>query len=295
MRFDITDLRLFAAIVDAGSITHGAAASNLSLAAASERLRDMEKDAGVRLLDRGRRGITPTCAGEALAHHARLILCQMARMRSELSDHAPGTRATVRLLANTSAITQFLPDPLGIWLAAHPQVDIELKERQSNEIVKAVSGGLADLGIISDAADSGDLKLRPFAVDRLVAVVARSHPLARIKQASLADIVGLDHVGLADGALQKHVEDQARQIGRTLNVRVRVRTFMGLCQLVAHGVGVGVVPERAAQRCRRTMPFAILPLTDGWAMRRLSLCHAADHDLPRSARALFDHLSTNAR
>lgn len=55
MRFDLTDLRLFLAVVEAGSITHGAAAANLSLAAASERLRDMEAVGGVSLLDRGRR------------------------------------------------------------------------------------------------------------------------------------------------------------------------------------------------------------------------------------------------
>ena len=55
MRFDLADLRLFLAIVDAGSITHGALAANLSVAAASERLRDMEASGGVRLLERGRR------------------------------------------------------------------------------------------------------------------------------------------------------------------------------------------------------------------------------------------------
>ncbi|RZM25885.1 MAG: LysR family transcriptional regulator, partial [Sphingomonas sp.] len=76
MRFDLTDLRLFLAVVDAGSITHGAADVGLSLPAASERLRDMEATGEVVLLRRGRRGIAPTEAGEMLAHHARTILHQ---------------------------------------------------------------------------------------------------------------------------------------------------------------------------------------------------------------------------
>ncbi len=74
MRFDLTDLRLFLAVVEAGSITHGAADVGLSLPAASERLRDMEATGDVSLLKRGRRGIAPTEAGEMLAHHARTIL-----------------------------------------------------------------------------------------------------------------------------------------------------------------------------------------------------------------------------
>lgn len=290
MRFDLTDLRLFLAVVEAGSITHGATAAHLSLAAASERLRDMEAVGGVRLLDRGRRGVTPTPAGEALAHHARLILGQIARMQGELGEHAQGLRATVRLLANTAAMTEFLPDPLGAWLAAHPRIDVDLRERQSSEIVKAIAGGLADIGIISDAVDSGDLRLRPFAIDRLVVVMARTHPLAAAKRIAFADIIALDQVGLAGGALQDHIEEQAARTGARLKVRARVRTFDGICRMAAHGVGVGIVPETAARRARRSAPIGVARLTDDWATRRLMLCTHPDADLVPPARALLDHL-----
>ena len=291
MRFDLIDLRLFLAVVEAGSITHGAAAANLSLAAASERLRDMEMAGGVRLLDRGRRGVTPTRAGEALAHHARLVLGQIARLEGELGEHAEGIRATVRLLANTAAMTEFLPDPLGAWLAAHPRIDVDLKERQSAEIVKAVAGGLADIGILSDAVDSGTLVLRPFAIDRLVVVMTGAHPLASEKRIAFADLLDLDHVGLAAGALQDHVEDQAARIWRKLKVRARVRTFEGLCRMAAHGVGVGVVPETAARRLRRSMPIASVRLMDGWATRRLSVCCRSEAELSPPARDLLAHLA----
>ena len=292
MRFDLTDLRLFLAVVEAGSITHGAAAANLSLAAASERLRDMEAAGGVSLPDRGRRGVTPTRAGEALAHHARLILGQIARMQGELGEHAQGLRATVRLLANTAAMTEFLPDPLGAWLAAHPRIDVDLRERQSSEIVKAIAGGLADIGIVSDAVDSGGLTLRPFAIDRLVVVMARTHPLAGTKRIAFADIVDQPHVGLAAGALQDHVEQQAENVGRKLKVRARVRTFDGLCRMAAHGVGVAVMPETAARRSSRSAPIAIARLTDDWATRRLSVCCRLEAELPAPARDLMAHLAS---
>lgn len=217
----------------------------------------------------------------------------MGRLESELGEHAQGVRATVRVLANTAAMTEFLPDPLGAWLAAHPQIDVDLKERQSAEIVKAIAGGLAEIGIISDAVDAGGLILRPFAVDRLAAVMARSHPLADAKRIAFADILEEPHVGLAAGALQDHVEDQAARFGRKLKVRARVRTFDGLCRMAAHGVGVGIVPETAARRARRTMPLAVLRLSDGWATRRLSVCCRSDAELPAPACDLLAHLAND--
>jgi len=291
MRFDLTDLRLFLAIIEAGSITHGATDANLSLAAASERLRDMELAAGVRLLERRRRGTVPTEAGESLAHHARLILRQVVDMQDELGERAKGIRATVRLLVNTAAMTEFLPERLGAWLAAHPRVDVDLKERQSSEIVKAVSAGLAEVGIISDAVEAAGLSLEPFAVDRLVLVVPRGHALASERQVSLAQVLDSPFVGLAQGALQDHINGHAAQIGKQLSFRARVRTFEGICNMVAQGAGIGIVPERAARRCRRSMPLACLRLRDSWATRRLSICYRPDQQLSALARNLFSHLS----
>lgn len=289
MRFDLADLRLFLAVVDAGSITHGASAANLSLAAASERLRDMEASGGIPFLERGRRGVTPTRAGEALAHHARLVLRQVGTMQAELSEHARGVRATVRLLANTAAMTEFLPGSLGPWLAAHPRIDIDLSERPSSEIVKAVAGGLAEIGIVSDAVETSPLATSPFAVDRLV-VMPRTHPMVGERRIAFSQILDEDHIGFA-GALQQHVDDHAARAGHRLQPRVRVRTFEGICKMAADGVGVGIVPEIAARRCRRTMPIAFVRLSDAWATRRLLLCSQAIEGLQPITRQLLEHLS----
>jgi DNA-binding transcriptional LysR family regulator len=293
MRFDLTDLRLFLAVVDAGTITHGAAEAGLSLPAASERLRDMETAGKVKLLSRGRRGVTPTEAGEALAHHARLIQRQMLQMRGELGEHASGLRATVRLAANTATLTEFLPQRLGIWMAAHPRIDVELKERQSIEIARAVSAGLAEIGILSDAVHPINLQLRPFAIDRLVVVVPRDHALAAKKRVAFADVLHQHFVGLAGGALQDHIDVQAARTGVRLKIRVRMRTFEGICHMTAGGVGLGIMPETAARRCGRSAKIASVRLTDDWATRRLSVCVRSEEELTPPARDLFEHLASS--
>lgn len=293
MRFDLSDLRLFLAVVDAGSITHGAGAANLSLAAASERLRDMEAASAVPLLLRNRRGVVPTRAGDTLAHHARLVLRQVGAMQAELSDHARGFRGSVRVLANSAAMAGLLPERLGPFLARHPGTDIDLAERPSPDIVKAVAGGLAEIGIVSDAADTSGLENQPFAIDRLVLVAARDHPLTGAGRVAFAQVAAEPMIGF-DGALQVQLRDQAERIGVRLRPRVLLRTFDGIARMVADGAGIAVMPEFAARRARRSIPLTSLRLTEPWATRRLLVCTRATDDLDPLAVSLAHHLVSAA-
>lgn len=94
MRFDLTDLRLFLHVVESESITRGAERAGMALGSASERVRGMELDGGVALLERRPRGVRLTPAGRAVAHHARVVLGQLEQMRGELGQYANGLRGT---------------------------------------------------------------------------------------------------------------------------------------------------------------------------------------------------------
>jgi DNA-binding transcriptional LysR family regulator len=295
MHLDLADLRLFAAVVEEGSITAGAARAGLALASASARVRGMETALGVELLARGRRGVRPTPAGQALAHHARLVLEQMERMRGELREHASGLRGLVRLAANTAALEEFLPDALADWLAENPGVALDLQERPSHAVALAVAQGHADAGVLSDQAAIEGLEAYPFRLDCLMLVVPRGHSLAARRALPFCDVLGESFVGLAEGgALAEHLAWQAARLGHALQPRLRLRGFEAICRMVARGVGVAVVPEAAARRWRRSLPIALLRLTDPWAERRLVICVRRLELLPAHARGLVEHL-TNGR
>jgi DNA-binding transcriptional LysR family regulator len=294
MRFDLVDLQLFLHVVEAGSITGGATRAHLSLASASERIHGMEDALGVPLLLRGRRGVTPTQAGEALVRHARLVFQQLQRMRAELGDHAQGLKGTVRLMCNTAALSEYLPDALTGFLARHPHVDIDVQERPSHEVAKAVRDGAADLGILSDAVDLSQLESYPFRLDRLVAVATPelAHLLSPDgRPVDFVRLLDFDHVGLAgDSALFNYLELQARRLGRSLHARVRLRGFDAICRMVEGGVGIAIVPEPAARRCAQTMTIAAIELHDAWALRQLAVCVKSFDALPRHAQQLVDAL-----
>jgi DNA-binding transcriptional LysR family regulator len=287
-------MQLFLHVVEAGSITGGATRAHLSLASASERIHGMEESLGVPLLLRGRRGVTPTPAGEALVRHARLVFQQLQRMRAELGEHAQGLKGTVRLMCNTAALSEYLPEALTAFMARHPNVDVNLEERTSQAVAKAVREGAADLGILTDAVDLSQLERFPFRLDRLVAVAtpALAHLLSPDgAPVAFVQLLAYDHVGLAgDSALFHYLELQAQRLGHALHARVRLRSFEAVCRMVEAGVGIAIVPEPAARRCAQTMAISVMELADGWALRQLAICVRSFDALPRHAQQLVDAL-----
>jgi DNA-binding transcriptional LysR family regulator len=295
MQFDLTDLSLFRHVVEAGSITHGAERAHLALAAASTRIRNMEKSLGAPLLLRNRQGVVPTPAGRTLLQHARAMLAQAERLREDLGTYTGGLAGQIRILSNTNALTEFLPEALSAFLAEHPQVTIDLEERLSDEIVGLIAEGVGDLGIVAGTVDTGRLETYPFRSDRFVLVAPKGHPLAAKGGIAFAEVLEHDFVGLdRASALQRFLADKAGRIGRPLRLRVQLRSFDAVCRMVEAGVGLGIVPETTAQRAARTMAIAVVDLEDPWAARDLTLCIRALKDLPSSARQLVEHLRKGA-
>jgi DNA-binding transcriptional LysR family regulator len=294
MRFDLADLNLFRHVVEAGSITGGAERANLALAAASTRVRNMEEALGAALLVRGRQGVTPTPAGRTLLAHARAILRQAERLREDLGAYAGGLAGQIRVLSNTNALTEFLPEALSSFLAAHPQVSVDLEERLSDEIVGLIAEGVADIGIVAATVDVSTLETYPFRKDRFVLVVAQDHPLAKRRKVDFAQVLQHDFVGLdRSSALQRFLADKAAKSGRSLRLRVQMRSFDSVCRLVECRVGIGIVPQTTARRLSRTMAIAVVALTDAWAERDLTICIRSFAALPVYARQLVQHLRTD--
>jgi len=296
MRFDLADLSLFRHVVDAGSITRGAERARLALAAASTRIRRMEDALGVPLLTRGRQGAVPTQAGRTLLQHARAILRQAERLHDDLAAYGGGLAGQIRVLSNTNALTEFLPEALSSFLAAHPNVSVDLEERLSDEIVGLMAEEVADVGIVAGTVDTGALETYPFRRDRFVLVVAKSDPLAKRTKISFADVLDQDFVGLdRASALQRFLAEKAVRIGRPLRLRVQLRSFDAICRLVECRVGIGIVPETTARRVAKTMRIAVVPLTDAWAVRDLTICTRKLSELPLYARQLVEHLRAKGK
>ncbi|QSN64732.1 LysR substrate-binding domain-containing protein [Caballeronia sp. M1242] len=289
MRFDLTDMRLFLTVIERGSITAGAQAMHLALASASERIAGMEAALGAPLLERNRRGVQATAAGEAFVRHARMILAQVEQMRGELRHYATGLKGRIKLLSNTAALAAFLPMQLARFLAAHPDLSIDLDERPSVDIVQALAEGRADLGIVADITDLASLQTHVIAQDQLVVVAHCTHRVAQQSAAAFADIVSEAYVGLADAALEMHLAERASRLGKQLDYRIHMRSLDNVGMLVEAGIGIAILSDVSAQALRRP-GLAIVPLSEPWAARRLLLCARAFDALTPHASLLAHQL-----
>ncbi|HMN79945.1 MAG TPA: LysR family transcriptional regulator [Burkholderiaceae bacterium] len=290
-RFDLVSLRLFIAVVDGGSLTAGAQAFGISLPAASKRIRELEAATGTVLLERGRGGARTTSAGATLYRHARTVAGEVAQMAVAMSDYARGVRGHLRIWANTSAVTGFLPLALATFLRDNPRIAVDLEEANSEPIVDAVRDGRAELGVFADNVASGGLQVAVCDIDRLVLLTPAGHPLARRHRIRFADTLAYDFIGLDRGSSLVRLSTRvAAEHQSPLKIRVHVRSFDAMARMIATGVGLGMLPWRGAAPHAASMGLRMIELDDPWALRRLLVGWRDREMLDGPARTLLDQL-----
>ncbi|BAN25298.1 LysR family transcriptional regulator [Caballeronia insecticola] len=290
-RLDLTTLQLFLAVFEEGTLTRAAEREAIAVSAASKRLLELEQAVGAVLFERKARGMELTNAGETLLHYARRVLRDVENIGIELAEHASGVRGYVRMMANLSAIVEFLPEDLRAFLSVHDQIKIDLEERPSGGIVEGVADSLVDLGICSGEADTRGLETTHYRHDRLVIVTPGDHPLTQRESVAFADTLDFDHIGLhSASSINMRTHLAARQAGRALRLRIHVPGFDAVCRMVQAGMGVGVLPLHVFEALGRQLGLAAVTLDEEWAARSLIIVVRDADALSPVSRLLFDHL-----
>lgn len=289
-RISTFDLQLFAATVEAGSITLGAKNMNLSLAAASTRLQKIEHALGTPLLYRSKIGVTLTDAGRTLLRHAGRLEREFENLHAEMAGFAHGIHSTIRVLCNTAAMTEYLPPLIAQFLSEHQDVDIDLRELGSQGVLHAMRQEQADIGIVADYVGTEGLRTHFFRNDRLVAILPNQLVTSNKPEISFADLLTHPFVGLpTESGLSRFLHSQAMHFGRGLHYRVRVRSFEAVISLVEAEVGVAVIPETTAKRLASEQ-FKLKLIEDVWASRNLLVCTPSETIPEGRVAELLDYL-----
>jgi DNA-binding transcriptional LysR family regulator len=294
VKLDIESLRIFVAVIEEGSIAAAASRTHLVASAISKRVSDLEESTGTLLLYRHSRGVQPTAAGEALYHHAKRLGEYLQQISNEMSDYSAGLIGHARVYVNFTAMVQYLPNVLRSFLRANPKVQIELFEKSSDEVVRAIASGVADLGICSaDEESIGDLQCQHYGTDKLVVIVPADHPLAQQQSANFADFMDDDIVTMPYGSsISKLCRAAAEHAGKRLRVRIEVTSFEGVRNMVISGLGVGVLPRDSVKPYVQSEAFRVIDLNDQWSFRPLVIVSRNFELLPVPARMLVDHIKT---
>lgn len=289
MHFDLVDMKLFIHVAEASSLSGGARRAHISTAAASIRIKSFEGQVGVRLFYRGSKGVELTPSGERMLIHARALMKQVDSIKADFTGGLNNEVAHIRIFANTTAATGFIPDVLREFLISRPGTTIDLQERSTHDILRSVLTGEADIGITAgDVGEIKGLEIMPFAVDKMVAVVPENHELTSESVVDFKRILAYPHVSFHQGStLLKFLEERALEVGETLPLRVQVYSCGSACRMVGSGVGIAVLPESSVLRHQEGSNFKIIPLQDAWAIRQRVIAVREFEILPSSIKALI--------
>ncbi len=288
---DLMTLRLFVAVCDTRSIARVAEREHIVPSAISKRLAQLEQDMACKLLQRVRRGVEPTTAGQTLSEHARGLIGAAQRVTADMASYTSGAAGLVRLAATTSSVAESLPDDMASFLKmpAHQAIRINVQELVSRDVVRALHEGSVSLGICWDAADLSGLQTLPYRSDHLAIVTHATHPLAKHKALSFAETLGFDQVSLpAASAVQLLLVRAAATAGQSITYRAEVSTFEAALRVVRSGLGISVVPKEVAQPLAKAFNLRIIELRDDWARRRFAICFRDAQTLPAAARLLAE-------
>jgi DNA-binding transcriptional LysR family regulator len=290
-RVDLTTLRLFIAICEEQNLTRAASREGIAASAVSRRMNDFELAFGVTLFKRLSKGMALTPAGEALLHHARLTLLNVEKIAVELSEYSHGVRGHVRMLANLSAIVQFLPEDLSAFFAAHDLLRVDLQERPSGQVISGIEEGAAEIGICSGAAETRALEAFHYRYDHLVLVMRKDHPLAGREGLLFTDTLDFDHIGLhTASSIYLRAQLAATEAGRPMRLRINVPGFDAVCRMVQANMGLGLIPDRAFEVVGAGMGLCAVPLRDDWARRELKIVVRDQEQLSHTGRLMLNHL-----
>ncbi|HWZ49262.1 MAG TPA: LysR family transcriptional regulator [Herbaspirillum sp.] len=290
-KIDLTSLRLFVAVCQERNIARAAEREFIAPSAVSRRIAEIEAIIGLPVIHRESRGISVTPVGETVLRHAQAVIGSIEAMGAELSQFSSGAKGKVRLVGNLSAIVQFLPEDIAAFQRVFPNVDIDLEEQSSANVMRSILARAADLGICNAIAGADQFQQLPYRTDRLFLMVPGNHVLSSAVAVGLADIVNESFVGLdSESALTQLLAQEAADLGAALNIKIRVSSLDALCRMVHVGLGIAVVPQQIGEMYIDTLDVRLVPIRDPWAVRHLIVIFRDYEQLTATAASLVNFL-----
>jgi DNA-binding transcriptional LysR family regulator len=222
------------------------------------------------------------------------MLLSASRIERDMASHAAGVQGRVNVLATASVMAESLADEIAEFLKMpeHQNIQIDLEERISPEVVRGIRDCVASIGICWDAAESGFLQTRTYRYDHLCVAVPRGHPLSELKEVHYVDTLDFEHVIMpVNSAVEVMLQREAGLLGKRLQHRVIVTNFEAALRVVRAGLAISLVPREVTTLYAQAYGLDILPLRESWSRRRFILCHRGEDVLSPAALLLLNSLS----
>ncbi len=269
-RVTVHQLRIFRTVADLRSFTRAAEQLHLSQPAISHQVKALSAAIGAPLFEEIGRRIQPTETGRLLYEHASLILSEFEAAGRAIDEHHGLERGLLRLVGDTTVGIYVLPDVLGAFKQAHPNIALRLDVGNRQYVYERLLTNEADFAVVGRTWLRPDVPLtvRPFLPNELIAIAAPGHPLAGARRVSLARLADEPFILREPGSGTRETAEEAlAKTGRPVQVAMVLASNGAIKRAVARGLGVAILSRYAVSLELRLGVVVELPVT-GFPLRR---------------------------
>ncbi len=287
-------LKTFCDLCETGSLSRAARLNRVTQSAVSQQLRALEQRFGRRLVERAPRvAAQPTEAGRELYQECKQLLERFYALEARLRERADVVAGTVRVATVYSVGLHILPGAIKTFLAAHPQVNVRLEYRRTDQVYAACLAGEIDLGIVALPAHRRQLELAALRPDQLVLALPPDDPLARGRRPSLRALQGRPFIAFdRDIPTRRLIDRVLRQHQVTVRYVMELDNIETIKRSVEAGLGLSVLPVPAlTHEVRAHTLVARIPM-EGAIERSIGVIRRRGRELGSAARAFLTRLQS---
>ena len=271
---NLDTLRLYCDVVRLRSFSRAASASGVSQSAASQAIQQLEAELDATLLDRSRRPLAPTAEGRGFYDACRGLLAGFEKARADLAASRQRVEGTVRVAAIYSVGLHDMSRHMQPFMAAYPNARVLLECLHPHKVVEAVLNDEADLGILSYPASSRALQVLPLREEPMMVVTHPSHPLARRRRVSPADLDGARFVAFDhDLPIRRAIDRALKQHGVKVEVAMEFDNVETIKQAIGIAAGISILPAPTVQKESEMKTLAVVDLALPGLVRPVAIIH----------------------
>ena len=246
----IQKYQALAETVRAGSISAAARRLSYSQSGVSRMIADLERDWGICLLERGRKGVRLTADGQQVMPFVEAVCEDQRRLRERVAEVVGAQTGLIVIGTFSSVATHLIPPAIERFTREHPGIEYELRMGDYSEIESWVADGLVDFGFLPYPPQEPreDLAREVVATDELMAVVPQGHELAAREAISLAGLAAEPFILLERGS-DNEISPLFETAGLSLTVCLSTWDDYAIMSMVENGLGVSILPNLILTRC----------------------------------------------
>ncbi|MCK9908739.1 LysR family transcriptional regulator [Microbacteriaceae bacterium K1510] len=294
---NLTALRYFVAVVEAGSIREAAESLHVAQSALSRQIQNLEEAFGAPLLSRLPRGVEPTMAGKTLLRHARESLASMALAQDEIAALQGLRKGEVRIATIEPFASEILAALIARFQIRHPSISFDVRVGNTRQVMGLVREGLAEVGIGYNPPVDPALTVLATSDEPLLGFVQPGHELADRRSIKFRDLA--NHwliLPPARSPTRRKIDDAARQAGVVLRASVESDSVALRLAVAEATSAVAVLARLSGRSAVRQSRLVSVPIDDnGLQGGQIKILALKDRQRSRATLTFMRGLQTAIR